>query len=140
MEVSKVIPAPIPADPNWMAGIDAWDRDKFLVSAKDFLLKKNGVIDASDVQLLAMLTTQIGLYVISIKAINCEGPVIAFNRGVTLGPNPHISIADKALNRILQLMKELELTPRSKDGFKSNVELTDDFLNFMAGPKGEGMA
>jgi phage terminase small subunit len=135
MEITKVISPSIPDDPDWMSGIDAWDEDRFLASAKKFLLAKNKVVDASDVQLLAMLSTQIGLYVNSIIAINREGAVIAFNKGVTLGPNPHISIADKALNRVLQLMKELELTPRSKEGFKSNVEFTDEFLSFMAGPK-----
>ena len=135
MEITKVISTSIPDDPDWMLGIDAWDEDRFLASAKKFLLTKNKVVDASDIQLLAMLSTQIGLYVKSIKAINREGAVISFNKGVTLGPNPHISIADKALNRIIQLMKELELTPRSKDGFKSNVEFTDEFLLFMSGPK-----
>lgn len=135
MEITKVLSTSIPENPDWMSDIDAWDEDKFLVSVKKFLLKKNKVVDASDVQLLALLSTQIGLYVNSIQAINREGAVIAFNKGVTLGPNPHISIADKALNRIIQLMKELELTPRSKEGFKSNVEYTSEFLNFMAGPK-----
>jgi phage terminase small subunit len=135
MEITRVSSPSIPDDPEWMSGIDAWDEDKFFASAKKYLLRKNKVVDASDVQLLAMLSTQIGLYVNSIKAINREGAVIAFNKGVTLGPNPHISIADKSLNRILQLMKELELTPRSKEGFKSNLEFTNEFLAFMAGPK-----
>ena len=135
MEITRVSSTSLPDDPEWMSGIDAWDEDKFLCSVKKFLLTKNKVVDESDVQLLAMLSTQIGLYVNSIKAISREGAVITFNKGATLGPNPHISIADKSLNRILQLMKELELTPRSKEGFKSNVEFTSEFLTFMAGPK-----
>lgn len=136
MQITRITTATIPDEPNWIADIECWDQNKFLTSAKEFLLKKNKVIDAADMQLLAILSTQIGLYVNSIKAINKEGPVIAFNKGLTMGPNPHITIADKTLNRIIQLMKELELTPKGKEGFKSNVEFTDEYLSFMAGPKG----
>ena len=136
MEITRITTTAVPEQPDWMYDIDSWDENKFLVSSREFLLKKNKVVDAADMQLLAILSTQIGLYVKSIREINTEGAVITFNKGQTMGPNPHITIADKALNRILQLMKELELTPRGKDGFKSNVELTDEFLSFMAGPKG----
>lgn len=136
MRITQITTTAIPDEPNWISDIECWDQNKFLTSAKEFLLKKNKVIDAADMQLLAILSSQIGLYVSSIKAINKEGSVIAFNNGLTMGPNPHITIADKSLNRIIQLMKELELTPKGKDGFKSNVDFTEEYLSFMAGPKG----
>jgi phage terminase small subunit len=135
MEIIRTISASLLDEPSWMDDIDSWDQNKFLASSKAFLMEKNKVIDAADRQLLAILATQIGLYVSSIKAINAEGAVIAYNKGLTLGPNPHVTIADKTLNRIIQLMKELELTPKGKNGFKSNLEYTEEYLAFIAGPK-----
>ncbi len=136
MKFTRITSTAIPDEPSWISDIESWDENNFLSSTKEFLLKKNKVIDDVDLQLLAILSTQIGLYVTSIKAIHTQGAVIAFNKGLTMGPNPHITIADKALNRVIQLMKELELTPKGKDGFKSNVEFTEEYLSFMAGPKG----
>ena len=135
-EYSKKIVQDLPDTPSWLNDLNAWDQDHFLEESKQFLIKKNGVIDEADVQLLAILVTQINLYIKSIREINISGSVIAFNNGNTLGPNPHITIADKSLNRIIQLMKELELSPKSKEGFKSNMAPSEEFLNFLAGPLG----
>lgn len=126
----------LPRTPSWLNDLNVWDQDHFLEESKQFLLKKNGVIDEADVQLLAILVTQINLYIASIREINISGSVIAFNNGITLGPNPHMTVADKSLNRIIQLMKELELSPKSKDGFRSNSSPSEELLNFLAGPFG----
>jgi phage terminase small subunit len=136
MNIQKKIVQELPSTPSWLNDLSAWDQDHFLEEIKQFLIKKNGVIDEADVQLLAILVTQINLYIKSIREINISGSVIAFNNGITLGPNPHITIADKSLNRIIQLMKELELSPKSKDGFRSNSSPSEELLNFLAGPFG----
>ena len=44
-----------------------------------------------------------------------------YNKGVTSGPSLHFSMADKVLNRILQIMKELGLTPGHRVGVVKSV-------------------
>jgi phage terminase small subunit len=51
-----------------------------------------------------------------------------------MGPNPHMTIADKALNRIVQIMKELELSPKSRSGYRSNYEMSPELKRFLEGP------
>ena len=66
--------------------------------------------------LIGMLTHQIDLYVECSRQIAVKGLVADYNKGVTSGPSLYFSMADKALNRIVQLMKELGLTPSHRVG------------------------
>ena len=66
--------------------------------------------------LIGMLTHQIDLYVECLRQIAEKGLVAEYNKGVTSGPSLYFSMADKALNRILQIMKELGLTPGHRVG------------------------
>ena len=52
----------------------------------------------------------------------------------TVNRNPHMTIADKALNRIVQIMKELELSPKSRSGYRSNYEMSPELKRFLEGP------
>ena len=119
---------------TWLDEPDSWNRDYFLEKTKHYLLKKNGVLDAADIQLVGMLASQIEIYVSSVKELKSSGLVINFNNGATLGPNPHMTIADKALNRVVQIMKELELSPKSRSGYRSTYEMSPELKRFLEGP------
>ena len=51
-----------------------------------------------------------------------------------MGPNPYMAIADRALCRSVQVMKELELSPKSRDGYKSTRQLSPEILSLLDGP------
>ena len=119
---------------SWLDEPDTWNRDYFLEKTKNYLFKKNGVLDMADIQLVGMLASQIEIYVSSVQELKSSGLVINFNNGVTMGPNPHMTIADKALNRVVQIMKELELSPKSRSGYRSNYEMSPELKRFLEGP------
>ena len=86
--------------------------------------------------LIGMLTHQIDLYVECSRQIAEKGLVAEYNKGVTSGPSLYFSMADKALNRILQIMKELGITPSHRVGaVRSRSPEALEFEQFMAGPK-----
>jgi P27 family predicted phage terminase small subunit len=125
----------MPELPDWFNQPELWSKDDFLAKTQNYLLKKNGVLDLADQQLLAILASQIEVYISSLDDLKKSGLVINFNNGVTVGPNPHINIADKALNRIIQIMKELELSPKARSGYRSNYEMSPELKRFLDGPK-----
>jgi phage terminase small subunit len=81
-----------------------------------------------------MLASQIEIYVQSISKLRSDGLVTAFNGGMTMGPNPYMAIADRALCRSVQVMKELELSPKSRDGYQSTRQLSPEILSLLDGP------
>ena len=81
-----------------------------------------------------MLASQIDIYVESVLKLRSEGLVVTFNGGVTLGPNPYMAIADRALYRSLQVMKELELSPKARDGYQSSRQISPDLQCLLDGP------
>ena len=119
---------------EWLDHPERWDRQAFVISTTRYLIDKNGGVDIADKHLLAMLTTQIEIYVESTLKLRSEGLVVAFNAGVTVGPSPYIAIADKALYRIVQVMKELELSPKARDGYQSSERRSPELLSLLNGP------
>ena len=124
----------MPEIPNWVIQPELWSKDDFFTKTQNYLFKKNGVLDLADQQLLTMLVSQIEIYISSVQDLKKSGLVINFNNGVTVGPNPHINISDKALNRIVQIMKELELSPKARAGYRSNYEMSPELKLFLEGP------
>ena len=133
-KMSRTIEADELLMPKWLDEPESWNRDDFLEKTKSYLFKKNGVLDIADMQLVGMLASQIDIYVSSVTELKISGLVINFNNGVTVGPNPHMTIADKALNRVVQIMKELELSPKSRSGYRSNYEMSPELKRFLEGP------
>jgi P27 family predicted phage terminase small subunit len=133
-DISSLIETDEVAIVSWLDEPDSWNRDYFLEKTKSYLFKKNGVLDMADIQLVGMLASQIEIYVSSVQELKSSGLVINFNNGVTMGPNPHMTIADKALNRVVQIMKELELSPKSRSGYRSNYEISPELKRFLDGP------
>ncbi len=125
-----------PTDPTaeWLEHPEQWDRQIFIASASKYLSQKNGSVDIADKHLLNILASQIEIYVQSILRLRNDGLVMTFNGGVTVGPNPCMAIADKALHRIVQVMKELELSPKARDGYRSVQRCSPELLSLLNGP------
>jgi phage terminase small subunit len=119
---------------DWIDRPEQWDRTMFIANASNYLKKKNGGLDTADRHLLSMLASQIEIYVASILKLRSDGLVMAFNGGMTMGPNPYMAIADRALYRSVQVMKELELSPKSREGYQSTRQLTPELQSLLDGP------
>jgi phage terminase small subunit len=120
--------------PDWITNPHSWDRNEFIESASGYLHQKNGSVDIADRHLLGILASQIEIYIECVMRLRKDGLVTSFNAGMTSGPNPHIAIADKALNRSVQIMKELELSPKSREGYKSNSQRSSELQRLLDGP------
>lgn len=120
--------------PHYLLKFDDFSELDFFEQNRESLIQKKGDIDVADLQLLAILAKQAHLYVTSMKELRQLGAVITFNNGVTVGPNPHMTIADKALNRVIQLLKELQLTAASKYSQNNQNLKSDQLLKFLSGP------
>lgn len=119
---------------EWLDHPERWDRQTFISSASIYLSHKNGSVDIADKHLISMLASQIEIYVESILKLRTDGLVMSYNGGVTVGPNPYMTIADKALYRIVQLMKELELSPKAREGYRSVTPCSSDLQSLLSGP------
>ena len=101
---------------EWLTDPNAWDKEKFTSDIVTFIEQTQGVNAYPNMVLIGMLAHQIDVYVKCTRQIALTGLVEAYNKGVTSGPSVHLSIADKALNRVIQMMKELGLTPAHRIG------------------------
>ena len=120
---------------DWLTSPEAWEKEKFSNNIVEFIEQTQGLNAYPDMVLIGLLTHQIDLYVECSRHIAEKGLVADYNKGVTSGPSLYFSIADKALNRILQIMKELGLTPGHRVGVVKLV--TQESLEmeaFLAGP------
>ena len=120
---------------DWLSDPAAWDKEKFTSDIVTFIEQSQGVNAYPNMVLIGMLAHQIDLYVQCTRQMANAGLVEAYNKGVTSGPSLYFSMADKALNRVLQLMKELGLTPSHRVGtVRSKTPEALAFEEFMAGP------
>ena len=106
---------------DWLTSPEAWEKEKFSNNIVEFIEQTQGLNAYPDMVLIGMLTHQIDLYVECSRQIAEKGLVADYNKGVTSGPSLHFSMADKVLNRILQIMKELGLTPGHRVGVVKSV-------------------
>ena len=120
---------------DWLTSPEAWEKEKFSSNIVEFIEQTQGLNAYPDMVLIGMLTHQIDLYVECSRQIAEKGLVADYNKGVTSGPSLYFSMADKALNRILQIMKELGLTPGHRVGVvKSVTKESLEMEAFLAGP------
>ena len=99
---------------EWVDNPEAWDKTQFIEETAEFLYNVYGIGNDQDKHTLAMLADHIDTYIICTEGIKREGLVIDFNDGKTTGPSPYLSIRNKTMTLIIQLMNELGLTPRSR--------------------------
>ena len=88
----------------------------------------------ADLQLVGMPASQIDICVKSIDQLESQGLVINFNNEVTMGPNLYMTIADKAPNRSIQIMRELELSPKARAGRATFIEFWSEMKRFLEDP------
>ncbi len=120
---------------DWLTSAQAWEKEKFSNNIVEFIEQTQGLNAYPDMVLIGMLTHQIDLYVECSRQIADKGLEADYNKGVTSGPSLHFSMADKVLNRILQIMKELGLTPGHRVGVvKSVTKESLEVEAFLAGP------
>ena len=118
---------------EWSSNPDAWNKDKFIEETSNFLFEVYGIGNDQDKHLLEMLADHIDTYVNATRSIKSNTLIIQFNNNQTVGANPMLSVRDKATGRIIQLMNELGLTPRSR---LSAGKMDDDspIAQLMRGP------
>ena len=80
-----------------------------------------------------MLANQIEIYIQCMQGIAKDGIIMEFNAGQTLGTNPYLTAGDKALAKIITLMNELGLTPKSRMASTSKQE-AGKYQNLLNGP------
>ncbi len=118
----------------WLENPDLWDRAEFVSSTTELVMRMNGACPMAYAVLIAAMAHQVDIYVKCLKDIRINGLTIAYNRGTATGSNPHIRIGDGALSRIIQLAKELKLSPKESDGFV--FQGSNKFTALLAGPAG----
>lgn len=120
---------------DWLSDPNAWELDKFTYDIVKFIEQTQGVNSYPNMVLIGMLGHQIDLYIQCSRHIKESGLIEAYNNGATIGPSLYFSMADKSLNRIMQMMKELGLTPAHRVGHvKSTSPDSIAFEEFMSGP------
>lgn len=118
---------------EWVDNPEAWDKAKFIEETADFLFDVYGIGNDQDKHTLAMLADHIDTYVQCTKAIKKGGIVTSFNNGQTIGPNPYLTVRNKTMTLIIQLMNELGLTPRSRLS-AGKTEDNSPVAQFLRGP------
>jgi len=119
---------------HWLSDPDKWDKDQFSNDMGTFIEQTQGANAYPNMVLIGMLSHQIELYVECSRQLALKGLVADYNKGVTIGPSLYFSMADKALNRVVQIMKELGITPSHRIGKVSSTSPEAlEFEEFMAG-------
>jgi phage terminase small subunit len=102
--------------PYWLDDPNTWSETRFIRETAEYLYNVYGIGSDQDSHVLGMLANQITTYVECQKVIMAQrnAPIVEYNNGKTVGANPYIGLRDRALVRIISLMNELGLTPRSR--------------------------
>ena len=118
---------------DWLSNPDKWNKDQFSNDMNTFIEQTQGANAYPNMVLIGMLSHQIEIYVECSRQLALKGLVADYNKGVTSGPSLYFSMADKALNRILQIMKELGITPSHRVGKVRSISPEAlEFEEFMA--------
>lgn len=126
---SRVPPA------EWMDNPAAWNKKKFIDETAEFLHSVYGIGCDQDKHTLTMLADHIETYIQCNQMIAEQGLISVTNDGKTTGSSPFVSIRQKTVTLIIQMMNELGLTPRSRlAAMKKEDE--SPAAKFARGPKG----
>lgn len=119
---------------EWMENPDDWDEKRFVEETAQFLWDVYGIGSDQHRHILQMLSDQISIYIKCKKGIKQNGIVTTFNNGKTVGANPYVSVMKDALNKIVVLMNELGLTPKSQFDRKGTASETN-YSDLLGGVK-----
>ena len=118
---------------EWLDNPEAWDKNKFIEETANFLFDTYGIGNEQDKHTLAMLADHIETYIKCNKMIQSGGIITRFNNGQTVGPNPYLTVRNKTMTLIIQIMNELGLTPRSRLS-AGKMENNSPVAQFLRGP------
>lgn len=118
---------------EWMNNPTAWNKAKFIEETSEFLFTVYGIGTDQDKHTLTMLADHIELYVQCSMGINKNGIITSYNNDKTVGPNPFLTIRNKTMTLIIQLMNEMGLTPRSRLS-AGKMENESPLSQFLKGP------
>jgi phage terminase small subunit len=90
----------------WLTNQMEWNRQAFINEITD-LVGPNPTLATSSK--ITMLACQIESFVKCQIHIKQHGLTLSQNNGATVGQNPHVKIADNALHRSMQILKDLGL-------------------------------
>jgi phage terminase small subunit len=90
----------------WLTDQMAWSRQAFIDEITDLVGPHPTLATMSKV---TMLGCQIESFVKCQIHIRQHGLTLSQNNGATVGQNPHVKIADNALHRSMQILKDLGL-------------------------------
>lgn len=90
----------------WLTDLMEWNRQAFI----DEITELVGIhATLATTSKITMLACQIETFVKCQIHIKKHGLTLSQNNGATLGQNPHVKIADNALHRSMQILKDLGL-------------------------------
>jgi phage terminase small subunit len=120
---------------DWMTNKNEWNKQQFAFDIANFIESTQSANTFPNMVLIELLGTQIDIYIQCLKQIEQQGLIESYNNGATTGPSIHFTMADKALNRAIQIMKELGVTPSHRVGIvKSTSPEAFEIEEFLAGP------
>ncbi len=90
----------------WLANQMEWSRQAFIDEITDLVGPHPTIATMSKI---TMLACQIESFVKCQIHIKEHGLTLSQNNGATVGQNPHVKIADNALHRSMQILKDLGL-------------------------------
>jgi P27 family predicted phage terminase small subunit len=113
--IPQILRERIPAA-EWMDNPEAWTKHQFIEQTAEYLFSVYGLGTAQDRHILTMLADQIEAYIDCCRHIAEHGQIILSHSefGEVLKTNPAANLRDKIAIRIVSLMGELGLTPRSR--------------------------
>jgi phage terminase small subunit len=110
----------------WLTDQMEWNRQSFIDAITDLVGPHPTLATMSKI---TMLACQIESFVKCQIHIRQHGLTLSQNNGATVGQNPHVKIADNALHRSMQILKDLGLginqQPRPTD--PQLAELFNDY-------------
>lgn len=119
---------------EWIDSPDDWDEKRFISETSEFLWETYNIGSEQHRHILQMLADQMTIYIRCKKGIKQNGIVTTFNNGKTVGANPYVSVMKESLTKIIALMNELGLTPKSQFDRKGTSSDTS-YSNLLGGVK-----
>lgn len=117
----------------WSISYDDWNKAKYRDETAQELLDLYGVLSHHDQHVIALLAEQMDCYMECSKLVAEQGVTYAYNGGKTMGPSPAFQMRLKSLEAATSLMKELNLTLKSRGDRKPKED--NDIESFLKGPK-----
>jgi phage terminase small subunit len=91
---------------QWLTNQMEWDRQAFISEITELVSPNPTLATTSKI---TMLACQIESFIQCQIHIKKHGLTLSQNNGATVGQNPHVKIADNALHRSMQILKDLGL-------------------------------